>query len=306
VTADWLYPLSSNAEYWFVLPNGRTLDTSPTSFEEMVQQGAIDDTWGAYKNWRNMRAEHRVWVYYGVADGDLGVVGLARVIEVEPPTAPRGRATIHLRWDRQATLRLLNSPYPAAEVRKHISRPQGAAWAIPDELARSIRLQAGGTPKREPAQQTKYGNAKKSTIAYTPPKSVTVNRRHDALLRPVETRLASAGWELHRFDIGAKSADLVMQRNGELILIEAKTIGATTNKAVREAFAQLAEYTWRYRDSSSKVLPVTRWALFESEPAEDEIRFLEDHDIRVTWAARSARRLIHGPATAKLAHAVGL
>ena len=307
MNADWLYPLSSATDYYFELTNGRTLDTSPASFEEMVQSGATDDMWGAHKNWRNMTHGDRVWVYYGVSDGDLGVVGLANVIDVKPPAVKRGRATVHLVWDRTSTLRLLKHPYPAPDVRKHIPHPQGAAWAVPAKLARALQGRASGLSAPPATPPTgKYSKAKASTISYTPPKSVTVTRRHDALLRPIETRLISAGWSLHPFDIGTKSADLVMQKGKRLILFEAKTCGGSTNKAVREAFAQLHEYTWRYGEAPTKTLPVSKWALFERAPAEDEVRFLEAHGIGVTWASRSARRLFHGPATAKLADAVGL
>lgn len=310
MTADWLYPLSSNTNYYFKSDTGRTVDTGPSSFEQMLLRGARDDVWGVYKNWRNMRKGDRVWVYYGVADGELGVVGLATVTDVKPPAKPGQRANAQLRWDRKATLRLLANPVPAAQIRRYIPRPQAAVWAVPAPLAQRLllhsRAKARTTTNSGAGAGSRYGKAKASSVSYTPPKSVTVNRRHDALLRPFETRLESAGWVSHPFKIGSKSADLVVRRKNQLLLIEAKTVSQSTTKPVREAFAQLAEYSWRYRQAAREPLPVTMWALFESELATDEVRFLEDNDIRVTWASHSMRRFIHGPNTAKKAPKVGL
>lgn len=307
MTADWLYPLSSKAGYYFKYDGGLTDNTSPSSFEEMVQLGATDDEWGAYKNWRKMQPGDRMWAYYGTADGDLGVVGLAAVIGVTPPAEPGGRATVKLKWDRPATMRLLANPLPAPEVRAYIPHPQGAAWAIPTPLAKRLLHHSQTAPERpKPPANGKYGTAVASNVSYTPPKKVTVRRRHDALLRPFEHRLISTGWANDPFDIGAKRADLAMRRKKELIVVEAKTIGKSTNEAVRAAFAQLAEYTWTYQQQHQKAPATLKWALFEKEPTEQEVRFLEDHDIIVTWASKSKRRFFHGPKSAPRAFDLGL
>jgi hypothetical protein len=307
VPSDWLYPLSSSSTYWFEYAGGTTPDTSPTSFEEMIQNGAADDEWGAYKNWRNIQPGDRMWAYYGAADGDLGVVGLAAVTEVVPPVKSRGRAAIFLLWDRDATLRLLRNPFPAVQVRQVIARPQGAAWAVPARLATKLSRHADAPgASKKPASSARYGSAVESTISYTPPTSVKVSRRHDAILRPFERRMITAGWTSTDLKLGSKRADLVMRRDRELAIIEAKTISGSTNDAVRAAFAQLAEYAWLHQQTAPKELPATRWALFEREPSSEEIRFLEDHGVRVTWASRTRHRLFHGPATATTAAQQGL
>lgn len=307
MAADWLYPLSSNANYYFEYDGGVTDDTGPSSFEQMVQLGAIDDRWGAYKNWRKMQPGDRMWVYYGTADGDLGVVGLAAITAVNPPDEPGGRAEVVLAWDRPATMRLLANPLPAPEVRAYIPHPQGAAWAIPDPLAKRLLRRSQTAPERpKPPANGKYGAAVASNVSYTPPKSVNVHRRHDALLRPFERRLISAGWTTAPFDIGTKKVDLAMRRKNELVVVEAKTISKSTNDAVRAAFAQLAEYAWLHQQAHRKAPAALKWALFESEPAEQEVRFLEDHDIIVTWASKSKRRFFHGPKSATHAFDLGL
>lgn len=61
--SDWLYPLSSKSNYWFETAQGRTVDTGPASFEEMILNGSVDDEWGAAKCWRQMVPGDRMWVY---------------------------------------------------------------------------------------------------------------------------------------------------------------------------------------------------------------------------------------------------
>lgn len=306
MVADWLYPLSSQADYFFTLVSGRTRDTSPASFEQMIQLGGNDDVWGAHKNWRRMKADDRMWVYYGTADGDLGIVGLATVESVKPPGKHGHRADVLLRWDKPATHRLLSNPFPAQKVRKYVPWPAGAAYAVPAPLGKLLMRHATHPAAPQLPVNGKYGSAVPSSVSYTPPTSVTVRLRHDALLRPFERRLISAGWKPEPFNIGAKRADLVMRRGSKLLLVEAKTIGSSTNEAVRAAFAQLAEYAWLYQKGHPKGPVAAQWALFESRPTEDEVRFLEDHGVQVTWASRSSRRLVHSAGTAAKASVAGI
>jgi hypothetical protein len=115
----WLYPLSSTSGFYFVLPDGTTTtDTSPANFKKSVLREVSDDCWTVATNYLNIRAGDRVWVYYGQADGDLGVVGLATVRDVTEPVGHR--ADIELRWDKAATRRLLINPVPASEVRRYL------------------------------------------------------------------------------------------------------------------------------------------------------------------------------------------
>lgn len=307
MTADWLYPLSSKSDYYFEYDGGHTADTGPSSFEQMVRLGAVDDRWGAYKNWRKMRKDDRMWAYYGSTDGDLGVVGLASIVAVNPPAKPGRRAEVILSWDRPATTRLLSNPFPAQAVREHIPHPQGAAWAVPPELAKTLlRHSRSAARKPSPPIKGKYGTAVSSTISYTPPKSVRAHLRHDALLRPFERRFETAGWKNAAFDIGSKRADLVVQRGNDLVVVEAKTISKSTSDAVRAAFAQLCEYAWLYTQRENSVLTPLKWALFESEPDAQAVQFLEDHDIVVSWSSKSKRRFFHGPRSGSRAFDAGL
>jgi hypothetical protein len=305
VARDWLYPLSSTSDYCFELRNGKTLDTGPASFEEMIIGGRADDQWGAYRNWKKAQKDDRVWVYYGHRDGDIGVVGLGRIESVEEPSKPRGRATVNITWDAKTTKKLLRHPFPAKRVRQYIPKPQTALWEIASSLARQLNRHARIRPSKrvtasEPNTKASYANGKQSTISYKrPTKRITIHRRHDALLRPLKARLQSIGGRESKVKVQSKRVDLAVKLGRTTLIVEAKTISSDTSPEVRAAFAQLFEYRWRIqRGERSARSDVQLWALFEKRPTDDEIGFLEDQSILVSWAAASQRRICHGPHTA--------
>ena len=305
MTRDWLYPLSSSSGYYFELRNGKTLDTGPASFEEMIIGGRADDQWGAYRNWKQAQEDDRVWVYYGHSDGDIGVVGLGLIKSVAKPSGPRGRAIVNITWDAKTTKKLLRHPFPAKKVRKYIPKPQAALWEIGSSLARQLNRHARTRPSRrmttsESEAKDSYATGKTSTISYKRPTTrITIHRRHDALLRPLKARLQSIGGREAKVNVQPKRVDLAMKLGQISLIVEAKTVSADTAQEVRAALAQLLEYRWRIqRRKSSSKSEVVLWALFEKRPLEDEIEFLEDQSILVSWAASSKQRICHGPQTA--------
>ena len=305
MTRDWLYPLSSSSGYYFELRNGKTLDTGPASFEEMIIGGRADDQWGAYRNWKQAQEDDRVWVYYGHSDGDIGVVGLGLIKSVERPSGPRGRAIVNITWDAKTTKKLLRHPFPAKKVRKYIPKPQAALWEIGSSLARQLNRHARTRPSRrmttsESEAKDSYATGKTSTISYKRPTTrITIHRRHDALLRPLKARLQSIGGREAKVNVQPKRVDLAMKVGRTTLVVEAKTVSSDTSLEVRAALSQLLEYRWRMqRHKSSSKSDVVLWALFERPPSEDEIEFLEDQSILVSWAASRLQRICHGPQTA--------
>jgi hypothetical protein len=301
----WLYPLSSTSDFWFVLPDGtETQDTSPANFEKSVLREGSDDCWTVASNYRRIGPGDRVWVYYGRADGDLGVVGLATVRDVTDPED--GRADIELRWDKAATRRLLIDPVPASEVRRYL-RPRAAVanMAPHTALVNELLERAGRGKGRAPRKAAP--KARSSTITYSPPASVTVRRRHDALIDPVRTRLETSGWSVDPFDVNPRRVDLAMRKGRHLLLMEFKTFNASPRAAVREAFAQLHEYRWRYeRAHPSLRRTIHPWSIFERRPDDDDVAFLEAFDVLVSWADRSRRRMTHGDRTLPKLRSVGV
>ena len=302
MASDWLYPLSSTSSYWFVRRNGRrTTDTGPASFEQMITEGAVDDEWGAFRNWKNLQKRDRIWVYYGQADGDIGIVGLGYVKSVTKPSEPRGRAIVKIIWNTSKTKQLLRHPFPASKIRKHIPRPLAAMWEVDSALARQLTEHIGRrTHESRDNVRTSYATGQSSTITYRRPKVITVHRRHDALLRPLLIRLQSSGWKEIQVNVQNKRVDLAVKRRERTLIVEAKTVGSDTSQEVRAAFAQLAEYAWRLgQGQGHRGQDPLLWALFEKQPRYDEIRFLEHHSILVSWATPSGGRITHSLRTAE-------
>jgi len=300
---DWLYPLSSKSGYYFLRKGGRTSDTGPASLEEMLLEGAVDDEWGAYMNWKNVQPKDRIWVYYGQADKSLGVVALAYAVSVKRPRKGQRRATVILKWDRKKSLKLLKRPFKLSPSDGRISKPQTALWPMSDKVARQLQTYSRLSIKEMPrVPEPKYGEGSESSVTYTPPKTVTARRRHDSLIRPLQTRLKAVGWRPVRVNVKPMQVDLAMRRGSRTLIVEAKTVSGATGPQTRAAFAQLCEYNWRLsRTSSTTSTRPILWVLFEKEPRRDEINFLEDHGICVSWVSRKRGRFFHGPATAKQA-----
>ena len=303
MTSDWLYPLSSTSGYVFSLPRGReTPDTGPASFQQMINNFGYDDEWYVSKNWKNIAEGDRVWAYYGTSDGDLGVVGLAYVNIVSTPEKPRGKAMVELEWDMKITDGLLKVPFPALSVRKYIPRAQGGVWRIEPRFASQLDKHIKSTHQNRGLTPWKgrYATGVSSTISYTRTGKVTVERRHDAMLHPLKIRLNANGWVEVGVDVQSKRVDLAMRKGATTIIVEAKTVSGATVGEVRSAFAQLMEYGWRVeRRGKSKGMRATLWALFEKEPKLEEIEFLEDHNLLVSWISKKNKRVIHSKKTAK-------
>ncbi len=135
--SDWLYPLSSKSDYWFEDEEGNRIrceddagnqisDTGIECFRKKLRLGSTDVNWVLRTNYLKVRKGDRVWIYYGSADSDIGIVGLATIRDIDLD----GRnSAIHLRWNRRATRRLMANPVPAKEVRRFIPFPAASvSW----------------------------------------------------------------------------------------------------------------------------------------------------------------------------------
>jgi hypothetical protein len=127
---NWLYPLSSVSGRWFEDATGfKYPDTSFDSFSKMMKKPSKDNWWYLATNFRNVAIGDFIWCYYGVADGDLGVVGVAKIEDIVHDE-DEGTHDILLDWQVSATRNLMLSPTPAATVRKFISRPRSAVQGL--------------------------------------------------------------------------------------------------------------------------------------------------------------------------------
>ena len=136
---DWLYPLSSKSGYCFEDEEGNRIrceddagnqisDTGIECFRKKLRLGSTDVNWVLRTNYLKVRKGDRVWIYYGTADSDIGIVGLATIRDIDHDE-DSGEHDIHLRWNRRATRRLMANPVPAKEVRRFIPFPAASvSW----------------------------------------------------------------------------------------------------------------------------------------------------------------------------------
>lgn len=150
MTGNWLYPLSKASGKVFVDADGNELsDTSFESFRKMMTGNApTDDRWYLATAYRQVEPGDRMWCYYGTADGDQGIVGVAEITAVEHHEEA-GTHDLVLCWDHDRTRRLLIEPVPAARVREFIRNPRSPVWNLDrhpellDEIKRHAGLSSG-------------------------------------------------------------------------------------------------------------------------------------------------------------------
>jgi len=143
--SDWLYPLSSVSGRWFEDATGfQYPDTSFDSFSKMMKKPSKDDWWYLATNFRNVAIGDCIWCYYGVADGNLGVVGVAKVDDIVHDEG-KGTHDINLDWQVSATRKLMVNPVPATTVRKSIPNPRSAVQGLDKfpALVRTLKKAAG-------------------------------------------------------------------------------------------------------------------------------------------------------------------
>ena len=149
IVSNWLYPLSRTSGCIFVDAEGIELsDTSFGSFKTMMQSSVSDDWWYLSTNFRNVRIDDRVWIYYGTADRDIGITGLATIRDFRDFRELDNDIRwpdIYLRWNRRATNRLIANPVPAKEIRKSIPKPRRPVWNLDrhPELVDRLRKASG-------------------------------------------------------------------------------------------------------------------------------------------------------------------
>lgn len=140
---DWIYPLSSASGYWFDHRAGRRTDTGVEALRDAIADKG-EAWWHLSTAFRLVKPRDRVWCYYGIADGDLGVVALAVVGDTRFNPKTDGHE-IRMDWQRAATRRLMKAPVPGPVVRKSVPRPRVAVMKIGqhEALMRRLRTAAG-------------------------------------------------------------------------------------------------------------------------------------------------------------------
>jgi hypothetical protein len=131
--AAWLYPISKLADRWFILEDGTKLKVSVENYEKLVKNGRLgeDQWWGVHKNFRTAQAGDEVFIYTG--NQNLGIIGYARILEVQREKGP----AFHLQFDLDGCAELLEkNPVPAPVVRKWGVSPRSSVADLTPHLSK--------------------------------------------------------------------------------------------------------------------------------------------------------------------------
>lgn len=77
----WIYPISKSAKRTFDLVKGNEDDVTVENFRKLVASGKFTESqwWSISRNYNDVQIGDVVYIYAGVADGDLGFIGYATV-----------------------------------------------------------------------------------------------------------------------------------------------------------------------------------------------------------------------------------
>jgi hypothetical protein len=128
---NYLYPLSSASGYAWVDPNGNAApDTGYGYFVASISNRNADTEMFLRTSFRKVAVGDRLWLYYGKADLDVGIVGVAmvtRLTDAATSTYPDCSADYHgvtIDVDYEATINLIRHPIRAEYLRTFWSRPR--------------------------------------------------------------------------------------------------------------------------------------------------------------------------------------
>lgn len=291
--SDWLYPITSKAGSWFEDASGTTVDVSYESFRDFIVDGRIkDDEWYLTSNYRRASAGDRMWVYTG--DHDLGVIGVGTILAVHEGSPPLDPDGWYVKWriDKHRSRSLCRHPFPAARIKAVLPDQKRAVMELGSHssLVADLDDWVEHCDERADHLLKPYSLKKRQIVTRGSGRPVTVDLRHDEILKPIDTLLRSNGFTVAHIDTKPVTADLVGIKLGSkvptMIIVEAKTIPPrrTGREEARMAYGQVQEYAWRLRRSPAGTHSRQHlWAAFERRPDDDVIAFLEDEGLMVSW-----------------------
>ncbi len=290
--SDWLYPISSHARTWFEDASGATADVSYESFRDFIVDGSIkDDEWYLTSNFRQATAGDRMWVYTG--DHDLGVIGVGTVLAVREGSALYGPDGWYVEWriDKTRSRRLCRQPFPASRVKAVLPDQKQAFMRLDSHPALVADLDDWVEHCDERADRVlkQFSLKKRQVVTRRSGQAVTVDLRHDDILKPIDTLLRANGFTVGAVDTRPVTADLIGIKPGSktptTVIVEGKTIPPRKGgrEEARMAYGQVKEYAWRLRRKAGTQGRQHLWVAFERRPANDVVAFLEDEGIIVSW-----------------------
>ena len=107
------------------------------------------------------------------------------------------------------------------------------------------------------------------------------SRKHENLVNNFAAHAKAAGWAAGTK--GYHPRDLILERDGQHVLVEAKTVGPNSEFAVREAIGQLLAYEYLYYSE-----PTPKVALFSAPVGDLWIKLLANLGIDTVWSEGAA------------------
>lgn len=285
--SKWLYPISKNSGRYFNLDDGTKLPVSVENYEKLLRSGRLteDDWWRIKQNYWKIQKGDEIYIYTG--DHNLGIIGYATIREKDD-----AGWSVQLRFDLNKCRVLLNQPVPARIVRQWIHFPRAAVCDLDPFQAKLVRyLPWSSSYILRPILSVFKDLRLKPfrTVAVRTPTRRRHELAHDELLRPAVNVLKANGFKIGTKSFNRLQADAVGMRDNRVVILEAKSSAQGEGRdEARQAFGQLYEYRWLFRQSSDRRFKYCLWALFESRPDSNVVQFMEDHNIVVSWAGANS------------------
>jgi hypothetical protein len=127
----WIYPISKKSRHSFELAPGSEDDVSVENYKKLIESGKFPkyQWWYITRNYDEVELGNEVYIYAGVADQDLGIIGYATVEDKRGHN--RNTWELFLNFDLDKCRMLLKEPIPAPTVRHWIPYPRNAVWPFP-------------------------------------------------------------------------------------------------------------------------------------------------------------------------------
>lgn len=128
---DYLYPMSSVSDTVLLDHNGdQTPNVAYNYFVEGVIHRSLGGDWLLRGSYRQIVDGDRLWLYYGKADFDLGIVGVADIVS-DPYQRAGGEWAVKIVVDFDATANLIRQPVLADYVRTYFPYPRNVCRMDP-------------------------------------------------------------------------------------------------------------------------------------------------------------------------------